>query len=213
MKKFKSYRKGTIFNENKEKIEELCEKIKLFEVFDKCDESEIITKDDFVKINNWIGGGNNFLLKYSTKRDICNTNIFHEKCDNISGSIFICKVNGGDIVGGYMSVKIEKKNKFLDDDNAFLFNLSKNIIKRNKKSSKNAIKNFSDSSYFIRFGSDCEILTLSGNCLNDRNSQARYCNCDGSNYDCDTYNLFNKEYSKDYFKVDNFEVFQVIKNY
>ena len=106
-----------------------------------------------------------------------------------------------------------KKNEFLDDDNAFIFNLSKNIIKKNKKSSKNAIKNFSDSSYFIRFGSDCEILTLSGNCLNDRNSQARYCYCSGSNYDCDTYNLFNKEYSKDYFKVENFEVFQVIKNY
>jgi hypothetical protein len=52
-----------------------------------------------------------------------------------------------------------KKNEFLDDDNAFLFNLSKNIIKKNKKSSKNEIKNFSDSSYYIRFGSDCEILT------------------------------------------------------
>jgi hypothetical protein len=84
-------------------------KIKQFEVFDKCDESEIINKDDFVTINNWIGGGNNFLLKYSAKRDNCDTNIFHEKCDNISGSIFICKVNGGDIVGGYISAKIEKK--------------------------------------------------------------------------------------------------------
>jgi hypothetical protein len=109
MQKFKSYRKGTIFNENKEKIEELCEIIKQFEVFDKFDESEIITKEDFEKIYNWIEGGNNFLLKYSAKRDICDTNIFHEKCDNISGSIFICKVNAGDIVGGYISSKIEKK--------------------------------------------------------------------------------------------------------
>ena len=109
MQKFKSYRKGTIFKENKEKIEELCEIIKQFEVFDKCDESEIITKDDFVTINNWIGGGNNFLLKYIAKRNTCDINIFHEKCDNISGSIFICKVNGGDIVGGYISAKIEKK--------------------------------------------------------------------------------------------------------
>ena len=109
MQKFKSYRKGTIFNENKEKIEELYEKILQFEVFDKCDESEIINKDDFIKIKNWIGGSNNFVIKYSAKRDNCDTNIFHEKCDNISGSIFICKVNGGDIVGGYISAKIEKK--------------------------------------------------------------------------------------------------------
>ena len=111
-----------------------------------------------------------------------------------------------------MSTKIEKKNEFQDDYNAFLFNLSQNIIKRNKKSSKNAIKNFSDSSYFIRFGSDCEILTISGNCLNDRNSQARYCNCNGSNYDCDKNNLFDKYNSADFFQVENFEVFQVIQN-
>ena len=45
-----------------------------------------------------IGGNNKFILKYSAKRDSCNTEIFHQKCDNISGSIIICKIEGGDII-------------------------------------------------------------------------------------------------------------------
>ena len=212
LQKFSLSQKGIIFNENKEAIHHLCEKIKKLELFYKCDESEILNKDDFIKLKNWIGGNNNFILKYSAKRDNCDTNIFHEKCDNISGSVFICKVIEGDIVGGYISVKIEKKSEFLDDNKAFLFNLTKNIIKKNKKSYKNAIKNFNDSSFFIRFGSSCEVLSISGNCLTDTKSQAKYCSCSGSNYDCEEYNLFNKYNSTDYFKIENFEVFQVIQN-
>ena len=212
IQKFNFFQKGIIFDENKEGIQHLCEIIKKLQFIYKCDESEIINKDDFIKINNWIGGSNNFILKYNAKRDNCDTNIFHEKCDNISGSIFICKVVEGDIVGGYISVKIEKKTEFLDDNKAFLFNLSKNIIKKNKKSNKKAIKNFGDSSYFIRFGSDCEVLSISGNCLTDTKSQTKFCSCGGSNYDCDNYNLFNKYNSSDYFKIENFEVFQVIQN-
>ena len=212
IQKFNSLQKRIIFNENKQIVQLLCEKIKKLEIFYKCDVSEIINKDDFIKINNWIGGSNNFIIKYNAKRDKCDTNVFHEKCDNISGSIFILKVLEGDIIGGYISCKIEKKSEFLDDNKAFVFNLSKNIMKKNKKTYKNSIKNFSDSSFFIRFGSACEILSISGNCLNDKNSQAKYCNCNGSNYDCDKNNLFDKYNSTDFFQVENFEVFQVIQN-
>ena len=40
----------------------------------------------------------------------------------------------------------------------------------NKKSYLNAIKNYNDSSNFIRFGNKCDVFRLSGNCLNDKNS-------------------------------------------
>ena len=171
-------------------------------------ESEIISDDDFIKINKWLGGSHNFILKYSTKKDSCNTEIFHEKCDNIEGTIFIIKVKDSDIIGGYISTKIEKKDKFLDDSKSFLFNLSQNFIKTNKKSYKKAVKNFNNSSFFIRFGSDCEVLLISGNCLNDKKSQAYNCSCD-CNFDTASYNLFNKS-ERTYFQVEMFEVFQVI---
>ena len=151
------------FNLNQGKIlfirneNEFIEKIKIFGVVIEKSFSDIINIDDFKKINKWIGKNNKYILKYSAKKDGCNTDIFHQKCDNIEGSIIICKVDQGDIIGGYISTKIQKKDGFSDDDKAFVFNLSKNIVKRNKKNTKNAIKNFNNSSYFIRFGSSCDI--------------------------------------------------------
>ena len=119
-------------------------------------ESEIIKRDDFIKINEMIGGNNKFILKYCAKRDNCDTEIFHKNCDGICGSLFLCKVQSGDIVGGYLTAKIQKNDGFLDDNKAFLFNLTQNIIKKNKKSYKNAIQNCSNSTFFIRFGNSCK---------------------------------------------------------
>ena len=82
-------------------------------------------------------------------------------------------------------------------------------MKKNKKNCKRAIKNFNDSSYFIRFGSDCEVLSLSGNCVKDKKSKAAVCTCTNSNYDADYYNIFN-ETSSSNFEIEVFEVFQVI---
>ena len=175
---------------------------------DNC--STIIKKENFEKINGWIGRNNNFILKYSAKIDGCNTDIFHEKWDNINGIVIVCKVDGGDIIGGYISTIIQKKDEFSDDSKAFIFNLTKNIIRRNKKTYKKAIKNFNNSNYFIRFGSDCEIFTISGNCLDDKKSYSKYCSCSGANFDSDKADIFNNLEGSTFFRVENFEVFQVI---
>ena len=214
IERFNYKQKRKIFFENDEEIKQFCSTIKKirFIYHYQSAESEIIEGNDFIRINNWIGGNNQFILKYSTKRDSCNTDIFHEKCDNIQGSVFIFKVFDGDIIGGYISSKIEKKTAFVDDNKAFLFNLSRNFIRKNKKSFKNAIKNFGDSSFFIRFGGSCEILSISGNCINDRKSHSKYCSCNSSNYECDITNLFNKKEAEDFFMVEKFEVFQVVSN-
>ena len=100
-----------------------------------------------------------------------------------------------------------KKDEFLYDDKAFLFNLSQNIIKKNKKNFDKAIKNFNDSSQFIKFGSDCNVFLLSGNCLNDKKSMVDTCSCQ-TNFSCENSNLLNKG-SSQYFKVDDFEIFQL----
>ena len=209
MDKFNLNQKVKILEVNDEEINEINKTIKDIKYIFSGNESEIISKNDFIKLNNWIGGNNKFLLKYSTKRDSCNTDIFHEKCDNIENTIFICKVVDSDIIGGYISTKIQKVNAFSDDEKAFLFNLTQNFIKTNKKSYKKAIKNFSDSSFFIRFGGDCEVLSISGNCLNDKKSQAYNCSC-STNFDTEDSNLFNKN-EETFFQVEMFEVFQIFK--
>ena len=88
-----------------------------------------------------------------------------------------------------------------------MFNLSQNFIKTNKKGFEKAVKNYSNSSFFIRFG-ECEVLSISGNCLIDKKSQAYNCGCN-CNYDTQYSNLFNKN-EQTFFQVEIFEVFQVI---
>ena len=207
IEKFNSNKNTKLFYIDDIDINNFCKIIQNKKYICFLNESEIIGKEDFIKINNWIGGNHNFILKYSTKRDSCNTDIFHEKCDNIEGSIFICKAKNSDIIGGYISAKIEKKEGYSEDRKAFLFNLSQNFIKTNKKGFEKAVKNYSNSSFFIRFG-ECEVLSISGNCLIDKKSQAYNCGC-SCNYDTQYSNLFNKN-EQTFFQVEIFEVFQVI---
>ena len=160
MIKFKSSQNKIEFIQTEEDINKLCDKIKYFGLVYQFPFSEIIKRDDFLKIDSMIGSKNKFILKYNAKRDSCNTEIFHERCDNICGSLFICKIKDGDNVGGYLTAKIQKKNIYLDNSKAFLFNLSQNIIKKNTKEFKNAIQNFIDSSFFIKFGCNCKVFSL-----------------------------------------------------
>ena len=80
-------------------------------------------------------------------------------------------------------------------------------MKKNKKSYKNAIKNFNDTSNFIRFENSCNVFILSGNCINDNESYITTCSCE-ANFDCDSLNLFNKNNDMN-FKVKNFEIFEL----
>lgn len=208
MKNYKTNQNDISFIQDEIASKNFFESVKSFGSVYQYPISEIIKKDDFIKINDMIGEKKKFILKYSTKRDSCNTEIFHKNCDGICGCLFICKVEEGDIVGGYLTAKIQKNNEFVDDNKAFLFNLSKNIIKKNKKSYKKAIQNCSDSTFFIRFGDSCKVFYLSGNCLNNKESYAYNCGC-STNFDTEYANIFNRN-TGDYFKVENFEVFQVI---
>ena len=206
IKEFKKIPNNIQFIHTKD-TNQIFERIKNFGKIYQNPFSEIIKKEEFDKINEWIGSNNNFILKYSALKDGCDPNVFHEKCDDINGCIIICQVEEGDIIGGYISTKIQKKDEFSDDNKAFLFNLTQNIIKKNKKSYKNAIKNFNDTSNFIRFENSCNVFILSGNCINDNESYITTCSCE-ANFDCDSLNLFNKNNDMN-FKVKNFEIFEL----
>ena len=102
-----------------------------------------------------------------------------------------------------------KKKKNIQDKKAFVFNLTKNLIKKNKKNNYNkAFRNFNNSSFFFKFG-DCNVFALSGDCLSKNNSEAYNCGCQ-CNFDTEHSNLFNENKSTK-FLVENFEVFKVIE--
>ena len=94
LKQFNSNRNEITFIYGEKEINQIFEKIKNFgkikNIFDDIF-SNIIKKDDFDKISEWIGGNNKFILIYSAKNDGCNTDIFHEKCDNIGGCVIFVK--------------------------------------------------------------------------------------------------------------------------
>ena len=207
IKKFKSIQNKKYFVPNNQAFQQMMEFINNLKFIYSYVESEIINIEKFNQINEWLGGIHSFILRYSIKKDGCNTDIFHKNCDNMNNCLIICKPKNNDIIGGYISTKIIKDDKFIKDEKAFLFNLTKNFVRRNKKGHVKAIKNFKGSDNFIKFG-DCDVLLLSGNCLNNQNSCSDTCGCE-TNYDCQSNNLFNSS-SKTHFQVENFEVFQVI---
>ena len=171
---------------------------------------KILKKEDIKTLNSWISPNNKikYVLKYNSKRDGCDTEIFHEKCDNIGKSLIVCKTSTGITIGAYMSTNIEKKKGFKSDPNAFLFNLSNKIIKKNlKQKYEKAVYNYDDNSNFIKFG-ECDCFRLAANCLYNKNSYADTCSC-CTNYDCQNKNLLNGG-NGEQFRVDNFEVYQVL---
>ena len=208
IKKFKSIQNLKYFIPNRQAFQQISEFTNTLKYIYSYVDSEIINAEKFNQINEWLGGIYNFFLKYSAKNNGCNTDVFHRNCDNINNCLIICKPKDNDIIGGFISTKILKDDNFYDDDKAFLFNLTKNFVRRNKKSHLKAIRNFSDSSNFIRFGNSCNVFLLSGNCLNDNKSYADTCGCD-TNYDCQSKNLFDQGQGT-HFQVENFEVFEVI---
>lgn len=171
---------------------------------------KILKKEDIKTLNGWISPYKKiqYVLKYNAKRDGCDTDIFHEKCDNLGKSLIICKTSSGAIVGAYMTTDIEKKKGFKSDPNAFLFNLSNKLIKKNlKQKYHKAIYNYDDNSNFIKFG-ECDCFRLAGNCLYNKNSYADICHC-GTNFDCQNKNILNGG-NGEQFQVDNFEVYQIL---
>ena len=172
---------------------------------------KILKKEDKKVLTGWISPNKKikYVLKYNARRDGCDTNIFHEKCDNMGRSLIICKTSSGATIGAYMTANIEKKKGFQSDPNAFLFNLTNKIIKKNlKQKYEKAIYNYDDNSNFIKFG-ECDCFRLAGNCLYNKNSYADICRC-GTNFDCQNKNILNGG-NGEQFNVDNFEVYQIIE--
>ena len=198
-----------LLKKNEELVQKNLELEKKFKKIEKfC--FKIIKKEDKKILNNWISPNKKikFVLKYNAKKDGCDTDIFHDKCDNLGKCLIVCQTSSGLKIGAYMTTNIEKKKGFKSDPNAFLFNLSNKIIKKNlKQKYEKAVYNYDDNSNFIKFG-ECDCFRLAGNCLYNKNSFCDICHC-GTNFDCQTKNILNGG-NGEQFQVDNFEVYQIL---
>ena len=129
--KFKSTSNKKNFIINQQAFQQLFEFINTLKFIYSCDESEIINTEQFNQINEWLGGEiHSYFLRFSAKKNGCDTNIFHQNCDNTNNCLIICKPKDNDIIGGFISTKILKDDNFYDDDKAFLFNLTKYLLKK-----------------------------------------------------------------------------------
>lgn len=95
----------------------------------------LILNDDLKEILSILlnfGRDLNLQLLYRASRDGYQANVFHSRCDNLSGTLAIIKTFGGYIFGGYTTVSwknqqtnqlIDKSSNCVKDSNAFLFSL------------------------------------------------------------------------------------------
>ena len=121
-----------------EEIDDFINKIKnLGEISKKLDiDSVILEKDDLIKFNSLVSNYikiNNINLLYRATRDGDSTNSFHNKCNNIRGTLMIVKTSKGFIFGGYTNEIWNEDKNYRKDDDAFCFSLNLNKIYKSKK--------------------------------------------------------------------------------
>ena len=131
----KSFEKEIIFNVEDKEIENFKEFIKIYIILQKEKEkfngvefkldSNIINKDEFKKINEWINSNKNINLEllYRLTKDGKFPKDFHNKCDNQSPTLVIIKNVDGSKIGGYTTSTWNGKIKKYDND-TFLFSLT-----------------------------------------------------------------------------------------
>jgi len=166
-------------------------------------DSYLVENEDAIKrdLKNLTGFETTNLL-YRASRDGFDPDNFYEKCEGHSNTVVIIKVNGGDLIGGYVSIPWftaeadSEESEFLDgydkDENAFLFSLTKEKIYPIKKGKEGkAIYSYYESCHGPIFGSDGSIFG-SDLCIIDNNEDAFEEYCEKNNID-DYYNKATTE--------------------
>ncbi|EXX60249.1 uncharacterized protein OCT59_021173 [Rhizophagus irregularis] len=173
---------------------------------------ELITKwIDKLRITDEIKNSYDFKLIFRGSRDGFSPNKFHEICDNESGTVSIFKVKYSDeILGGYNPIEWKSDMGFGITNKSFIF------FFKNKKNIEHILSRVKDENLAIRywdnygpsFGSGD--LTIYGGYGGFRN-ESNFCS-NGYNY-CRKASYEKNIRVSDYtFSVEDYEVFQIIKN-
>ncbi|XP_052285393.1 interferon-induced protein 44-like [Dreissena polymorpha] len=76
------------------------------------------------QLDSWIGTGPKiFTLLYKITRDGCNATTFHQKCDNQGPTVTVLYNQQDSVYGGYGSASWNSIGNYIQDANAFLFQL------------------------------------------------------------------------------------------
>ncbi|KAH3776045.1 hypothetical protein DPMN_177458 [Dreissena polymorpha] len=76
------------------------------------------------KLESWIGTGPKiFTLLYKITKDGCDAATFHQKCDNQGPTVTVLYNQQGSVYGGYGSASWNSTAAYINDAQAFLFQL------------------------------------------------------------------------------------------
>ncbi|GBC06509.1 hypothetical protein RclHR1_06890013 [Rhizophagus clarus] len=181
------------------------------EISSKSVDSKIITYQHTVLISKWIDrleitdeikNPYEFKLILRGSRDGFSSNKFHKICDNQSHTILIIKVKDStEILGGYNPIIWKSDNSWGATKDSFIFSFkNKNNIEEYILSRVKCV----DSAVY--YDSDCGPVFTGGLILDGDNFYNKsYCCCNIKCYD-------KIRETKDYFSVEEYEIFQITKD-
>ena len=86
--------------------------------------STILTNEQGLNLVKLIGlNESRFSLLYQSSRDGFDNNIFHSKCDGVSGTLVMIKANNSNIFGGFTLADWSGNYEYKSDPTAFMFSL------------------------------------------------------------------------------------------
>ena len=165
---------------DKEIINQLCEKVKILntqlkkyeeenddeeDILQKLNSKIFLSDDEYNMINEHIifierikSKKTKWTKIFSSSEDGDSAETFHQKCDNIEGTVILIKTKKYKRFGGYAKKKWNHSNgSFANDSKAFLFSLTTmDIFNRNENG--NEIKGDKDSGPWFGSGPDFQII-------------------------------------------------------
>ena len=142
-----------------------------------------------------------FKLLYKALIDKDSASSFHNKVDNKGPILVIIKTKDNRIIGGFSSKSWSSEDKYIEDNEAFLFN---EFYKFNLNSKNNEYACFHNKEEGPHFGKNA--LIVSNNCLKDYSKNI--CRKDDT-YQFKMYNLIGKT-GESNLKIKDYEVYHVI---
>ena len=86
-----------------------------------------LTEVQMDQLEHWIGTGpKKFDLLYAITRDSCDSNVFHQTCDNQGPTVTVLYNPHNSLYGGYSQVSWDTTSSWKSDSKAFLFRLQYN---------------------------------------------------------------------------------------
>ncbi|KAK3580670.1 hypothetical protein CHS0354_017948 [Potamilus streckersoni] len=93
-----------------------------------------IDRPDRQQLEHWIGGGpKTFTLLYSIQKNGCSATEFHRLCNNQGPTVTVLYNTNKTVFGGYTSIAWRSCENYVNDDKAFLFQLTYNGNRQYRK--------------------------------------------------------------------------------